>query len=106
MKNIAYYNGAIGTINEISIPANDRAVYFCDGVYDIAIAKNFRIFALNDHINRFFCGMKQLQIPFTMTKLELSKLITSLLEKLDAPGNAIIYWQASRGTPRTCIPGI
>lgn len=104
MKNIAYYNGTIGTIDEVSVPVNDRAVYFGDGVYDVAVAKEYRTFTLDDHINRFFCSMKQLEIPFSMTKQEMRDLIHELLNKLDAPGNAMIYWQASRGTaPRTHV---
>lgn len=104
MKNIAYYNGTIGTIDEVSVPVNDRAVYFGDGVYDVAVAENFRTFTLEDHINRFFCSTKQLQLPLDMTKQELHDLILELVQKLDAPGNAMIYWQASRGTaPRTHV---
>ena len=86
---------------------NDIAVYFGDGVYDVAVAENYRPFALEDHINRFFCSLKQLEIPFEMEKGHLHGLIQELLNKLDAPGNAMIYWQASRGTaPRSHLfPG-
>lgn len=104
MKNVAYYNGTIGTIDEVSVPVNDRAVYFGDGVYDVAVAEQYRPFTLEDHINRFFCSTKQLKLPLDMTKQELYDLIVELLKKMDAPGNAMIYWQASRGTaPRTHV---
>ena len=36
MKTVGYYNGKINTIEELSLPVNDRAVYFGDGVYDVA----------------------------------------------------------------------
>lgn len=98
MKNIAYYNGTIGAIEELSVPVNDRAVYFGDGVYDVAIADHFHTFCLKDHINRFFCSCKQLRLPLAMSKEELTSIIEELLLKMDAPGNAMIYWQASRGT--------
>ena len=102
MKNVGYYNGKINTIEELSLPVNDRAVYFGDGVYDVAVAENYHPFTLEDHINRFFCSLKQLEIPFEMEKNRLRELIQELLNKLDAPGNAMIYWQASRGTaPRS-----
>ena len=107
MKTVGYYNGKINTIEELSLPVNDRAVYFGDGVYDVAVAENYRPFALEDHINRFFCSLNQLEIPFEMEKGHLHGLIQELLNKLDAPGNAMIYWQASRGTaPRSHLfPG-
>lgn len=98
MKTVAYYNGEIGTIEELKIPINDRAVYFGDGVYDVAVAEHYHTFALECHIDRFYCSMKQLQFSISMTKEELKILILKLLEKMDLPGNAMIYWQASRAT--------
>lgn len=97
MKTVAYYNGTIDTIDELTLPIKDRAVYFGDGIYDVAVAEQYHTFTLDDHINRFFCGIKQIQLPFTMSKDEFRTLILELLHKLDAPGNAMIYWQASRG---------
>ncbi|MCI7098454.1 MAG: aminotransferase class IV [Lachnospiraceae bacterium] len=104
MKTVAYYNGTVAPIEELTIPANDRAVYFGDGIYDVAIADNYHTFRLADHVNRFFCSAKQMKIPFDMTKEELSSLLEELLQKMDAPGNAMIYWQISRGTaPRAHV---
>ena len=34
MKDIAYYNGKIGRIDEVQAPITDRGFYFGDGVYD------------------------------------------------------------------------
>lgn len=101
MKTVAYYNGTISTIDELTVPAKDRAVYFGDGIYDVAVAEQFHPFTLDDHINRFFCGIKQIQLPFAMSKDEFRALILDLLQKLDAPGNAMIYWQASRGISKS-----
>lgn len=104
MKNVAYYNGTVGYIEELSVPISDRAVYFGDGVYDVAVADHYKAFRLEDHINRFFSSAGQLRLPLAMTKEELSRLILELLLKMDAPGNAVIYWQASRGTaPRAHV---
>lgn len=104
MKTVAYYNGTVASIEGLTIPVNDRAVYFGDGIYDVAVADNYHTFRLADHVNRFFCSAKQLKIPFDMTKGELTSLLEELLHKLDAPGNAMIYWQISRGTaPRAHV---
>lgn len=98
MKTVAYYNGNIDSIENLMIPANDRAVYFGDGIYDVAIADHYRTFRLADHVNRFFCSARQLRLSLDMTKEELTNLLEELLKKMDAPGNAMIYWQLSRGT--------
>ena len=34
MKNLGYYNGTFGPLEEMTIPMNDRAGYFGDGVYE------------------------------------------------------------------------
>ena len=40
MKDIAYYNGIIGPIDEVKAPITDRGFYFGDGVYDAAMVRN------------------------------------------------------------------
>ena len=35
MKTLGYYNGKFGPLEEMTVPMNDRACYFGDGVYDI-----------------------------------------------------------------------
>lgn len=97
MENLGYYNGKIGLIQDMTIPMNDRAVYFGDGVYDAAYSANHTIFALEDHIDRFFRSLALLEIPFSMSKAELSELLLSLIEKVNADGT-FVYWQATRGT--------
>ena len=34
---IGYYNGKLSPLNEMTVPLNDRAMYFGDGVYDATI---------------------------------------------------------------------
>ena len=98
MNNIGYYNGTIDLLDKMMIPMNDRVVYFGDGVYDATIAVNHVIFALNDHIDRFFESFSQLRIPFVMSKNELAKLLQEVVNKVDDTGTLMVYWQVSRGT--------
>jgi D-alanine transaminase len=98
MNNIAYYNGRISTIDEMTIPLNDRAVYFGDGVYDVAFIKNGRIFALDEHIARFKNSCRLLEINFTMSDTELEQVFCGMLGRLEGFTDGILYWQASRGT--------
>ena len=36
MRNLGYYNGEIGLIEEMRVPMTDRGFYFGDGIYDAA----------------------------------------------------------------------
>ncbi|MFA6947513.1 MAG: aminotransferase class IV [Eubacteriales bacterium] len=97
MKNVGYYNGKIAPIEEITIPMNDRVVYFGDGVYDAAFVRNYKIFAEGDHLDRFYNSCRLLEIDFTMPREELSALLNKLVSLLDG-GQGILYWQTTRGT--------
>ena len=51
MKTLGYYNGKFGPLEEMTVPMNDRACYFGDGVYEATLARNGKIFALKDHLD-------------------------------------------------------
>lgn len=97
MKTLGYYNGKFDEIENMSIPMNDRVCYFGDGVYDATYSRNHKIFALGEHIDRFFGGAKLLKIDLGITKEELASLLCSLVKKLDC-GEQFVYFQATRGT--------
>jgi D-alanine transaminase len=104
MKTLGYYNGKIGEIDEIMVPMNDRACYFGDGVYDATYSVNEVVFAIDDHIDRFFNGAGLLEIKLTMTKPALKTLLQDLVKKVDKKDGVMVYWQVSRGTaPRAHV---
>ena len=73
MKTLGYYNGKFGPLEEMTVPMNDRACYFGDGVYEATLARNGKIFALKEHLDRFFnsAGIRQHQFPEKGTKPNL-----------------------------------
>lgn len=97
MKVLGYYNGVCGPLEEMTVPMNDRACYFGDGVYEAAMARNGVIFGLDEHMDRLFnsAGLLDIQIPYT--KKELADILYDLLGKMD-DSEVFIYWQISRGT--------
>jgi len=99
MKNIGYYNGKSGLIEDMTIPMNDRACYFGDGVYEATCAKNRVVYLADEHIDRLFnnCGLVDIQPP--CTKTELKKLLFDLLAQVD-DGDCFVYWQVSRATAK------
>jgi D-alanine transaminase len=97
MKNLGYYNGKYDLIENMTIPMNDRVCYFGDGVYDATLSRNHIIFALDEHVNRFFNSAELLQIKIPCTKEELKTLLKEMVKKVDC-GEQLVYWQVTRGT--------
>lgn len=96
MRDIAYYNGAIGPIDEIKAPITDRGFYFGDGVYDAAMVRNKKIFALSDHLDRFYNSMHLLRIHPPMPREELAAVLNDLVSRLDSDAPHMLYWQSTR----------
>ena len=97
MKTLGYYNGEIGELESMRIPMLDRACYFGDGVYDVAYSRNYHIYALEEHVDRFFQSASKLKIQPPLSKTELVALLSDLVKRLDN-GNQWVYFQLSRGT--------
>ncbi len=97
MKNLGYYNGKIGLIEEISVPITDRAFYFGDGVYDAVMCRNNIPYLLYEHINRIFDNAELLGITPPTTKEELKHLICELCPLVDGE-EKFVYFQISRGS--------
>ena len=96
MKDIAYYNGAIGRIDEIRAPITDRGLYFGDGVYDAAMVRNKKIFALADHLDRFYNSLALLRIDPPMERDALAAVLNDLVARLDSDAPHMLYWQSTR----------
>lgn len=97
MKTLGYYNGKFGELDEMTIPMNDRVCWFGDGVYDAGPARNYKIFAIDEHIDRFFNSAGLLDIVMPVTKAELKELLQEMVNKMDT-GDLFVYYQVTRGT--------
>lgn len=103
MESIAYYDGKIGAPEELMVPFNDRVHFFGDGCYDATVGANGKVYLLQDHLDRFFTSAKALDINIPMSKVELGRLLTDLLAKVDSKVN-FVYWQVTRGVePRNHV---
>lgn len=97
MKYLGYYDGVCGELEDMKIPMSDRVCYFGDGVYDATYSRGYSIFALEEHIDRFFRSAELLDIRLGFDKAYLANLLRELVKKCD-DGNLFVYWQATRGT--------
>ena len=103
MKELAYYDGRIGTPEELMVPFQDRVHFFGDGVYDATVGGNHKVYLLKDHLDRFYSSAKALDIKIPMEKEELGNLLTELLSMVEGDTH-FVYWQVTRGTaPRDHI---
>lgn len=99
MKNLGYYDGRYDEIENMCIPMSDRVCFFGDAIYDATYSRNYKIFALDDHVDRFFDSARQLEIELGLTREELKALLYEMVSKMDT-GENFVYFQASRaGTP-------
>ena len=97
MKNLGYYNGKTGLIEEVTVPITDRAFYFGDGVYDAVMCRNNIPYLLYEHVNRIFDNAELLGITPPKTKEELSFLIKELCPLVEGE-EKFVYFQISRGS--------
>lgn len=97
MKNLGYYNGKWDEIENMSIPMTDRVCFFGDGVYDATYSRNYKIFSLGEHIDRFYNSARLLEINLPYTKDELKDILTDMVSKMDT-GENFVYFQATRGS--------
>ena len=96
MKELAYYDGKIGTPEELTVPFNDRVHFFGDGVYDATVGGNGKVYLLQDHLDRFYSSARALDIKIPMEKEELGVLLTDLLANVEGDTH-FVYWQVTRG---------
>lgn len=97
MKNLGYYNGKFGEIEEMTVPMKDRACYFGDGVYEATMSRNYNIFLIDEHLDRLYNSAGLLKIKIVQTKEEMKAILMEMVSKMDS-GDNFIYWQVSRGT--------
>ena len=97
MRELGYYNGRIGELSEMTVPMNDRGCCFGDGVYDAQLVRRYHIFALDEHVDRFFRSAEALRMRVPMSKDGLKSLLNELVRKMDQ-GDLILYYQLTRGT--------
>lgn len=106
-KNVGYYNGTLGPLEEMTVPMNDRALYFGDGIYEATCAANRVPFALEDHLDRMYNSLRLLEIPFRMDRAAVRAELQRVIDAAEDAPIHFLYWQISRGTaPRNHVfPG-
>ena len=96
MNSFAYYNGKFDRRENISIPLSDRAIFFGDAVYDVAMGCYDRILWEDEHLKRLLDNAKAIGIQTPFSIKSLSELIHEVVIKSMIETYAV-YIQLSRG---------
>ena len=97
MENLGYYNGRYAPIEQMTVPINDRACFFGDGIYEAAFCRNHIIYALDEHLDRLYHSAELLKIAIPHTKEEMGARLCDLIRKVGSPAQ-LSYLRISRGT--------
>ena len=80
----------------------DRGMFFGDGVYEVMRSYEGKIFALEEHLQRFARSLSAIEI----SGIDLGEIRSRVLNAFDAAGiaNAMIYFHVTRGSaPRNRV---
>ena len=99
---IAMIQDKIVPVEELEAVYFDRGIFFGDGVYEVVRSYDGKIFALEEHIQRFANSLTAIGI----TGVDLDQIHRQVLKAFDAAGisNAKIYFHITRGSaPRNHV---
>ena len=96
---IAYYNGKIGSGDDITIPLSDRSIYFGDGVYDVCIGENGITFLLDEHIARLLRSAKAIGIEHKYSHNMLCDIASSVIDRSGIE-KYLLYIQMTRNAKK------
>jgi len=93
---VAMIQGKVLPIEELESIYLDRGIFFGDGVYEVVRSYNGKIFALEEHLQRFTRSLAAIQI----TGVEIDQIRARVQRAFDAAGiaNAKIYFHITRGS--------
>jgi len=93
---IAMIQDKIVPVEELEPVYLDRGIFFGDGVYEVVRSYNGKIFALEEHLQRFANSLSAIKI----SGVDIYQILRRVLKSFDAAGisNAKIYFHITRGS--------
>ena len=62
METLGYYNGRYDLLENMTVPMNDRACYFGDGLFEVVYCRNYKLYSLEEHLDRMYDSAAFLKI--------------------------------------------
>lgn len=100
---LANWNGNETLLEDLMVPALDRAFFFGDGVYEAIRVYAGKPFLLEQHFARLAVSLEAIQIETDLGRLKQRTLQTLVNSQIQS---ALIYIQVTRGTAKRthCFP--
>lgn len=96
MKELAYVNGVFSPIAEAVVPIEDRGFQFGDGVYEVIVTYNGRLFQLAAHLERLRRSLAAIELDYDFERDPLEPIIEEGLRR-SGLRDAMVYIQITRG---------
>ncbi len=98
-----YLNGRYVDSEQATVSVTDRGFLFGDGIYDVVRGAGGELIEVDRHLRRLARGVRELRITLDDARIEeLRHISRTLLRENRLDGDALVYWQVTRGTaPRT-----
>ena len=96
MARIAYVDGAFCPLADASVHIEDRGYQFADGVYEVVLVVDGKLWDAEGHFQRWQRSLSELSITSPISDNAFPLIIKRLL-KLNRLKSALVYMQATRG---------
>ena len=101
MGELAYVNGVFGPIAEAKVSIEDRGFQFGDGIYEVIVAYDARLFLVEQHMRRLRRSAAGIALDYDFEARPLEPIIAEGLRRSELR-DALIYIQITRGAaPRS-----
>ena len=101
MGELAYVNGVFGPIAEAKVSIEDRGFQFGDGIYEVIVAYDGRLFLVEQHMQRLRRSAAGIALDYDFEGRPLEPIIAEGLRRSELR-DAMIYIQITRGAaPRS-----
>jgi D-alanine transaminase len=102
-QELAYLNGTFCPLDDATVSINDRGFLFGDGVYEVLMVYDGRIFQPHGHLERLKNSTSGIDIDFDFHRHDLVSLMQEGLKR-SGLNDAMIYIQITRGAaPRNHV---
>ncbi|HIE51610.1 MAG TPA: amino acid aminotransferase [Armatimonadetes bacterium] len=95
MPEIAYLNGEFMPLAEARISVEDRGYLFGDGVYEVVVSYQGRLWALERHLQRLERSLRAIRLT-GVEVAEIRKRVQQAVERAEFPF-ALVYFHVTRG---------
>lgn len=96
MPRIAYVNGRYAPLDQASVSIEDRGYQFADGVYEVFMVVDGKVWDEEGHLARLKRSLRELRIEAPIGDRPLRAVLRELLKR-NRLSSALVYLQATRG---------